>query len=72
MKVELRANLQPAPKKWNKAEIAFLLKYYPLYKAGHPKYTAGVLRGALQGRTMAAISKNIGQLWEARIAKTLI
>jgi hypothetical protein len=57
MKVELRANLQPIPKKWSKTEIVFLLKYYPLYKAGHHRYTASVLRGALQGRTMAAISK---------------
>jgi len=33
----------------------------PIYKAGNQRYTAGVLRGHLQSRTMAAISK---KYWE--------
>lgn len=60
-KVILQANLQPTPKKWSKTEIIFLLKYYPLYKSGNQKYTAGVIRGNLQSRSMAAISK---KYWE--------
>ncbi len=61
MRVQLKANLQPVPKKWSEVEIRLLLKLYPLYKAGNQRYTAGVLRGHLQSRTMAAISK---KYWE--------
>jgi len=55
--VILQANIQPEPRQWTKVEINFLLKFYPLYKAHSHKYNASFLRGNLQNRTMAAISK---------------
>ena len=61
MKVKFQATLQPNPHKWENKEIAFLLKYYPLYKAGSQKYTASWLRGQLKSRSMAALSK---KYWE--------
>ena len=59
--IQFRAELQPKPKKWERNEIMFLLKYYPMYKSGNLRYNAGVIRGHLQNRTMAAISK---KYWE--------
>lgn len=55
--LDLKANYFQTPKEWTQVEIAFLIKYYPLYKQGSTKWTASTLRGNLQSRTMSAISK---------------